>query len=87
MKHEDKLLLQRLDRCFWGLWALFPFLLSLAVYYTWSYFPYAVVTGVEPQKIYVSSFSFGGQWLVGVEMLVHISLYVTLMVLMHRLVR
>ena len=86
MKHEETLLLQRLERCFWGLWALAPFLLCLAIYYTWSY-PYVVGKDVDMQKTIVSSFSFGGQLLVGVEMLIHIGLYVTLVMLMHSLVR
>lgn len=86
MKHEETLLLLRLERCFLGLWVLAPFLLSLAIYYTWSY-PYVVGKDVETQKTLVSSFSFGGQLLVGVELLIHVGLYVTLVVLMHSLVR
>ena len=86
MKHEEALFLQRLERCFWGLWALAPFLLCLAIYYTWSY-PYVVGKDLETQKTIVSSFSFGGQLLVGVEMLIHTALYVALVVLMHSLVR
>lgn len=86
MKQEETLLLQRLERYFWGLWALAPFLLSLAIYYTWSY-PYVVGKDIATQQALVSSFSFGGQLLVGMEMLIHIGLYVALMVLMHSLVR
>ena len=86
MKHEEALFLLRLERCFWGLWALAPFLLCLVIYYTWSY-PYVVGKDLETQKTIVSSFSFGGQLLVGVEVLIHTALYVTLVVLMHSLVR
>ncbi len=86
MKHEETLLLQRLERYFWGLWALAPFLLSLAIYSIWSR-PYVVGNDITTQKNLVSSFSFDGQLLVGAEMLIQIGLYVVLMVLMHSLVR
>jgi hypothetical protein len=86
MKREEILLLQQLERCFWGLWALAPFLLGLAIYYTWHY-PYAFGQDIEVSKNFVSSFSLGGQLLVGMELLIHTALYVILMGLMHALVR
>ena len=86
MKQEETVFFKRLERCFWGIWVLFPFLLSFAIHYMWTS-PYAFFNDADAPRAIVSTFSFGGQMLVSVEMLIHISFYVALMVLMHMLVR
>jgi hypothetical protein len=86
MKQEETVFFKHLERCFWGLWALAPFLLSLAIHYTWT-LPYAILDDANAPKAIASTFSFAGQMLVSVEMLIHIGFYVALVALMHILVR
>lgn len=83
---EETVFFKRLERCFWALWALAPFLLSLAIHYTWTS-PYAISDDADASRMIVSTFSFGGQLLVSVEMLVNVGFYVILIALMHMLVR
>jgi uncharacterized membrane protein YagU involved in acid resistance len=83
---EETVFFKRLERCFWALWALAPFLLSLAIHYTWTS-PYAILDDSDASKAIVSTFSFSGQLLVSVEMLIHVGFYVMLVALMHMLVR
>jgi hypothetical protein len=86
MKQEEAIFFKRLERCFWGLWALALFPLSFAIHYTWAS-PYAILDDADAPRVIVSEFSFGGQVLVSVEMMIHIGFYVALMALMHILVR
>ena len=86
MHQEDRLVFKRIERGFWLLWAIAPMLLALCIHYSWIY-PYSLVLDGEGRTIPVSEFSFRGQLLVALEMLINAGICITLVVCMHRLVR
>ena len=86
MRQEEQLVFKKIERGFWLLWAIAPILLVLSVHYTWSY-PYALMMEGDGRTLPVSSFSFRGQLLVAVELLMNIGICIALVVCMHRLVR
>ena len=76
--------LKILERWFWALWALFPLVLSMVVYHIWTE-PFLIIKGV-PSKAPVE-FSFSGQLLVFIHFSISVVLYVTIIAMLHRLVR
>ncbi len=86
MQQEDRRVFKRIERGFWLLWAMAPILLLLCIHYTWIY-PYAPPMDGDVSTIPVSKFSFGGQGLVAIELFINAGICLTLVVLMHRLVR
>ena len=86
MHQEERLVFKRIERGFWLLWAIAPILLLLCIHYAWSY-AYAPPIDGEAGTIPVSSYSFRGQLLVAIDMFINVAICVTLVTLMHRLVR
>lgn len=88
MEQSEKVLFKRLDRLFWGLWLLAPFLLWQAIHLTWTmpYYPFGDEAGCEKGPAAVT-FSMQGQLLVVLAFVMAIGFYGALIMLMHRLVR
>ncbi len=86
MKQSDLKNFQWLEKTFWGLWLLAPFLITLAIFETWSN-NYVDLNTVPEYSTAVLNFSSMGQVLVGIELFIAIDVYCGLVVLMHLLVR
>jgi len=85
MHGKDFKTLKKLERAFWGLWFLAPLVLAFVIHDIWTS-PYVVDKSSSSGPIFVHQLSLAGQTLVIIEILFAVSVYASIMVLMHSLI-